>query len=138
MYNDYCVASHNDKICSVCKGKFHITLLGNVEELLKKLDRFCFTFQHVDCLCTFFKYRLSGRKIAKSEQVFDNVQRAVDFNHGNEGVDRMPSFAKKRLSRRKFKKRFLAPFRRQKQRRPLVQCLRKELKKSKRLNWNWD
>ena len=35
--------------------------------------------------------------------MFDNVQRAVDFNHRNKGVDRMPSIAKKRLLRKKYK-----------------------------------
>ena len=51
------------------------------------LDTFCFTYQHVDCLYTLFKYRFSGKIFAKSGQVFDNVQRAVDFNHRNKGVD---------------------------------------------------
>ena len=87
--------------------KYHIVLLGNVQELLKKLDTFCFTYQHVDCIYTLFKYRFSGKVIAKSGQVFDNVQRAVDFNHRNKGVDRMPSIAKKRLLRRKYEKTFL-------------------------------
>ena len=45
-----------------------------------------------------------------SGQVFDNVQRAVDFNHRNKGVDRMPSFAKKRLLRKKFKKHLFSSF----------------------------
>ena len=75
--------------------KYLILLLGNVEELLKRLDTFCFTYQHVDCLYTLFNYRFSGKVIAKSGQVFDNVQRAVDFNNRNKGVDRMPSIAKK-------------------------------------------
>ena len=75
--------------------KYHIVLLGSVQELLKKLDTFCSTYQHADCLYTPFKYRFSGKDIAKSGQVFDNVQRAVDFNHRNKGVDRMPSIAKK-------------------------------------------
>ena len=75
-------------------------LLGNVQELLKKLDTFCSTYQHVDCLYTFFKYRFSGKVFAKSGQVFDNVQRAIDFNHRNKGVDRMPSIAKKALKER--------------------------------------
>ena len=57
-----------------------------------------------DCLYTLFKYRFSGKVIAKSGQVFDNVLRAVDFNHRNKGVDRTPSIAKKRLLRKKFKK----------------------------------
>ena len=80
---DYCVAHHDDKTCFLLSCKYHIILLGNVEELLNKLDSFCFTYQHVDSLYTLFKYRLSGKFIAKSGQVFDNEQRAVDFNHRN-------------------------------------------------------
>ena len=98
---DYCIAHHDDKTCFLPYCKYHILLLGNVEELLKKLDTFCFTYQHVDCLYTLFKYRFSGKVIAKSGQVFDNAQRAVDFNQRNKGVDRMPSLAKKRLLRKK-------------------------------------
>ena len=90
--------------------KYHILVFGNVQELLKKLNTFCFTYQHVDCLYTLFKYRFSGKVIAKSGQVFDNVQRAVDFNHTNKGVDRMPSIAKKRLLRKNYKKYLFSPF----------------------------
>ena len=104
---DYCIALHNEKTCFLPACKYHIVLLGNVQELLKKLDSFCFTYQHVDCLYTLFKYRFSGKVIAKSGQVFDNVQRAVDFNHRNKGVDRMPSIAKKRLLRKKVQKTFV-------------------------------
>ena len=94
---DYCIAHHNEKTCFLPACKYHIVLLGIVQELLKKLDSFCLTYQHVDCLYTLFKYLFGGKVIAKSGQVFDNVQQAVDFNHRNEGVDRMPSIAKKRL-----------------------------------------
>ena len=107
---DYCIAHHDDKTCFLPSCKYHILLHGNVEELLKKLDTFCFTYQHVDCLYTLFKYRFSGKVIAKSGQVFDNVQRAVDFNHRNKGVDRMPSIAKKRLLRKKYKKHLFSSF----------------------------
>ena len=107
---DYCIAHHNDKTCFLPACKYHIVLHGDVQELLKKLDTFCFTYQHVDCLYTLFKYRFSGKVIAKSGQVFDNVQRAVDFNHRNKGVDRMPSIAKKRLSRKKYKKQLFSSF----------------------------
>ena len=71
---DYCVAHHDDKTCFlpyyhiitlVSYLPYHIILLGNVEELLKKLDTICFTYQHVDCLYTLFKYRFSGKVIAK-------------------------------------------------------------------------
>ena len=92
---DYCIAYHNEKNCFLPACKYHIVLLGNGQELLKKLDSFCFTYQHVDCLYTLFKYRFSGKVVAKSGQMFDNVQRAVEFNHRNKGVDRMPSIAEK-------------------------------------------
>ena len=107
---DYCIAHHNEKKCFLPACKYHIVLLGKVQELLKKLDTFCFTNQHVDCLYTFFKYRFSGKITAKSRQVFDSVQRAVDFNHRNKGVDRMPSIAKKRLLRKNYKKHLFSSF----------------------------
>ena len=110
MGNDYCVAFHNDKTCFVSNYKYKNILLGNVGELLKKLDTFCFTYQHVDCLYTIFKYRFSGKVIAESGQVFDNAQPTVDFNHRNKGVDRLPSIAKKRLLRKKFKKHLFSSF----------------------------
>ena len=108
--NDYCVAFHKDKTCFVSNCKFHNILFGNVEELLKKLDTFCFTYQDVDCLYTLFKHRFSGKFIANSGQVFDNVQRVVDFNQRDKGVDSLPSIAKKRLLRKKFKKHFFSSF----------------------------
>ena len=132
---EFCIAHHNGKTCFLPACKYHFVLLGNIQELLKKLDSFCFTYQHVDCLYTLFKYRFSGKVFAKSGQVFDNVQRAVDFNQRNKGVDRMPSIPKKRLLRMKKQKNICsAHFKRQKQRRPVTQCLQKESKKSKRLN----
>ena len=100
---DYCIAHHNDKPCFLPACKNQIVLLGDVQELLKKLDTFCFTYQHVDCLYTLFNYQFSGKVTAKSRQVFDNVQRAVDFNHRIKGVDRMPSVAKKGLLRKSTK-----------------------------------
>ena len=64
----------------------------------------------MDCLYTLFKNRFSGKIVAKSGQVFDNLQRAVDFNQRNKGVDRMPSIAKKRLSRKKYKEHLFKSF----------------------------
>ena len=104
---DYCIAHHNEKTCFLAACKYHIVLLANAQELLKKMDTFCFTDQHVDCLHTLFKYRFSGKVIAKCGQVFDNVQRAVDFNHRSKLVDRMPSIAEKRLLRKKYQKIFV-------------------------------
>ena len=107
---DYCIAHHNEKTCFLPACKNHIVPLGNVQELLKKLDTFYFTYQHVDCPYTLFKYRFSGKFIKKDGQVFVNVQRAVDYNHRNKGVDRMPSIAKKRLLRKKYQKHLFSSF----------------------------
>ena len=129
---DYCISHHYYKTCFLPACKCHIILLGNVEELLKKLDTFCFTNQYVDCLYTLFKYRFSGKVVVKSGQVFDNVQRAVDFNHRNRGVDKMPSIAKKDSCGKSSKSIHSAPFRRQRQRRLVDQSLQRELEKSKK------
>ena len=42
------------------------------------------------------------------------MQRAVDFNHRNKGVGRMPSIAKKRLLRKKYKKLLFSSFQKKK------------------------
>ena len=92
---DYCIAHHGNKTCSLTASRKHSILRGEIEELLHKLDPFCFTYQHVDCLYTLFKYRFSGKIIAKSGNVFDNVQREIFFNQRNRRVDKIPSVAKK-------------------------------------------
>ena len=107
---DYCIAHHGDKTCFLPVCKNHIIVLWNVEELLKRLDTFCWTYQHVNSLYTLFKHRFSGKDIAKSGQVFDNVQRAIDFNNRNKGVNRIPGIAKKGLWRKKFKMHLFGSF----------------------------
>ena len=62
---EYCIAHHNENTCFLPSCKYHVILLGNVEELLKKLDTFCFTYQHVDCLYTLFKYRFSEKLLQR-------------------------------------------------------------------------
>ena len=105
---DYCIAHHDEKTCSLPACKCHIIRLGEIEELLHKLDTFCLTYQHVDCLNTLFKYRFNGKVIAKSVNVFENVQRAISFNRRNRGADKMPSIGKKRLLRKKLKQHFMS------------------------------
>ena len=82
----------------------------NIEELLHKLDAFCFNYQHVDCLYKLFKNRFSGQIVVESGQIFENLERAVHFNQQTRGVDRMPSIAKKRLLREKYQKHLLSSF----------------------------
>ena len=105
-----CIARHDDKMCSLPNCRYHIILIGNIKELLQKLDAFCFNYQHVDYLFTLFKYRFSGKIVLKIGQLCDNLQRAAHFNKQNRGVDRIPSIAKKKLLRKKYKKRLLSSF----------------------------
>ena len=107
---EHCIARHDDKMFFLPNCRYHIILIGNIKELLQKLDAFCFNYQHVDCLYTLFSYRFSGKIVVKVGQLFDNLQRAVHFNQQNRGVDRMPSIAKKRLLRKKYKKHLLCSF----------------------------
>ena len=104
------VLLYDDKICFLLNCRYHNILIGNIKELLQRVDEFCFNYQLVDCLYTFFKYHFSGKIVLKSGQLFGNLQRAVPFNQQNRGVDRMPSIAKKRLLRKKYKKLWLSSF----------------------------
>ena len=133
---EYCIAGHDDKMCFLPNCRYHIILIGNIWELLQKLDALCFNYQHVDCLYTLFKYRFSGKIVLKSGQIFDNLQRAVHFNQQNRGVVRMRSIAKKRLLRKKFKNIFWAPSKRPNWRKLVDQCVQTELNNLKRLNLN--
>ena len=81
--NEYCIARHDDKVCFLRNCRCHIFLIGNIKELLQKLDAYCFNYQHVDRLYTLFKYRLRRKNVVESEQLFDNVQRVVFPNQQN-------------------------------------------------------
>ena len=107
---EYCIARHDGKMSFLPSCRYHIILIGSIKDLLQKLDAFCFNYQQMDCLYTLSKYRLSGKIVIKSGQLFDNLQRAVHFNQQNKEVDKMPSIAKKRLFRKKYKKHFLSSF----------------------------
>ena len=103
-------ARHDDKMCFLPNCRYHNILIGNIKDLLQKLDAFCFNYQHVDYLYTLFKYRFSGKIVVESGQLFDNLQRAVHFNQRNRGVDRVHSIAKKRPLKKKYKKHLLSSF----------------------------
>ena len=110
VIKDYFIARHDDKMWFLPNCRYHTILIGKIKEFLQKMDAFCFNYQHVDCLYTLSKYRFSGKIVIKSGQFFDNSQRAVHFNQQNRGVVRMPSFAKKRLLRKKYRKPLLSSF----------------------------
>ena len=107
---EYCVAHHVEMMSFLPNCRYHITLIGNLEDLRQKLDAFCFNYQHVDCLYKLFKCCFSGKNVIKAGEMFDTLQRAVHFNQQNRGLDRMLSIAKKRLLRKKYKKHLLSSF----------------------------
>ena len=74
---EYCFARHDDKMCFLPSCRYHIFLIGNIKELLQKLDAFCFNYRHVDRLYTLFKYRFSGKFVLKSGKPSDILQRAI-------------------------------------------------------------
>ena len=135
---NYCIAHHSEKTCFLPAFNYHIVLPGNVQDLLKKWDTLCFTHQHVNCLYTLLEYRFSGKIIAKSGQVFDNVKRAVDFNQRNKGVDRMPSIAKKRLLRKKYKKHLFSCFQKTKTTQTSGSVLSERIEKVKKTKFELD
>ena len=110
LSKEYCTACHDDKMCFQPYRRHHIIRIGKIKELLQQLDAFCFNYQHVDCLYTLFKYQFTGNNFVKSGKLFDKLQRAVPFNQQNRGVDRMPSIAKKRFLRKKYKKHLSSSF----------------------------
>ena len=98
---DYCIAHDDDITCFLPTCKYYIRLLGEIEEMLHKLDTFCFTYLHLNCPYTLLKYRFSGAIIAKSEIVFNKVQRAISFNQRNKETDKMRSTPKKETLEKK-------------------------------------
>ena len=97
----------------------------------------CFTYQHVDSLYALVSYQLTENIVVRSGQMFDNVQRAVFSHQRNTGVDRIPSFAKKRLLRKKYGKPFLSSFQDTIQLKPVDQSLQNEFnKKDKKFELN--
>ena len=97
-------------MCFIPNYRYHNIVKGDIKDLLQNLNAFCFNCQQVACLYTFSKYRFSSKIVFKSGQLFDILQRAVHFNHQSTRVDRMPSFAEKRLLKKKFKKQLSSSF----------------------------
>ena len=106
---DYCIVHHDDKTCFLPACNYHILLLGIVQELLKNVYILLHLLTRGLSVYT-IQVSIKWKFIAKSGQVFDNVQQAVDFNHRNKGLDTKPSIAKKELLRKKYKKHLFSSF----------------------------
>ena len=104
MSKKYCTAQHDKKTCLLPNCSYHYVLLRDFEELLLKLDAFCFPYQHVENLNTLFQYRLIGKIVEESQQLLEKVQRLVYFNHRSRGADGITNIAKTQLLSAKFEK----------------------------------
>ena len=47
---NYCITHHDDKMFFLPFGRYHTLPTRDINKLLQKMDAFCFTYQHVDCL----------------------------------------------------------------------------------------
>ena len=70
--------------------------------------------------------------------MFDNVQRAVDFNQRNKGVDRMLSIPKKKLFRKKYKKHLFSSFQKTKTTHTSGSVFAERIEKVKKTRFEFD
>ena len=63
------------------------------------------------------------------------MQRAIAFNQRNRGVDKMPSIAKKRLLRKKFKQHFMSVLQKNKSTRTSGSVFAERIEKAKKTNF---
>ena len=104
----YCVSNHSS-FCPVENCKFHLVLNGSsLDQILQRLDKYHFTYQIVDCIYTLYKYRFYFNIISSIGEVFNQLNRAVKHNLKCRIPEKLPSVAKKRLLRKKFKRHYLS------------------------------
>ena len=101
---DYCV-SNNSSFGPVENCNFHLVLIGSsLDQILQRLDKHHFTYQIVDCIYTLYKHRFYFNIISSRGEVFNQLNRAVEHNLKCRIPEKLPSVAKKRLLRKKFKR----------------------------------
>ena len=138
---DFCIAHHDNKTCFLPACNNHNKLFGEIVQLLHKLDTFCFTYQHVDCLYTLLKTDSAEKFLQRVEMCLIMCKEQFLLTRETEEWTKCRVLQKK-LLRKKFKQAFMSPkeklSKRKNQPRPVIQCLQKELKKPKSLNLNWN
>ena len=78
MSKDYCIARHDDEMCLLPSCRYLILHISEIEELLQKLDAFCFNYQHVHCtVCVHFSSTDSVTKL------FSRADNSLILSRGN-------------------------------------------------------
>ena len=104
---DYCVSTHNS-LCSLENCKFHLVLIGkSFSQIFQRLDKYVYIYQEIDCLYTLFKHRFYSSIVTSRGEMFNQLRQAVQHNLRWRGAEKMPSIAKERLIRKKFKRHYL-------------------------------
>ena len=105
---DYCVSNHSS-FCPVENCKFHLVLIGSLlDQILQRFDKYHFTYQIFHCIYTLYKYRFYSNIISSRGEVFNQLNSAVENNLKCRIPEKLPSVAKKRLLRKKFKRHYLS------------------------------
>ena len=105
---EYCVSNHSS-FCSVPNCKFHILLIGSsMDQFLQRLDKYHFTYQIVDCIYSLYKYRSYSNIVSSRGEVFNQLNQAVEHSLKCSLPEKLPSVAKKRLLRKKFRGHYLS------------------------------
>ena len=135
---EYCIARHDDKMCFQPTCRYHIILIGNIEDLLQKMDSFCFNYQHVDC-----PVWIQFSSTASMAILLSRVDNSLIICRGQftltskSGEWRECPSSQKRDSWGKSTKNIRwVPSKRPNRRKLVNQCLQRELNKLKRLNLN--
>ena len=81
-------------------------------------------------------HTVQWKNFAKRGNVFDSVQRATLFNQRDRGVDKMPSIAKKRLLRKKFKKHYISALHKNKLTQTSGSVFAEKNEKAKKIKFN--
>ena len=133
---EYCIARHDDKMCFLPNCRYHIIPIGNFKVLLHKLDAFCFNYQHVDCLYTFWSTASVTKLLWRVDNCLIICRGQFIPISKTEGWTECPASRKRDPWGRSGKNICWAPSKRPNRRKLVDQCLQTELSKLKRLNLN--
>ena len=91
----------------------------------------------MDCQYSLFKYRFNGKTIAKSGNVFENVQRAISFNQKKEEWTKCRELQKKALEK-KIKQRFMGALQKNNSTQTSGSVFAERIEKGKKTIFEWE
>ena len=137
--NDYCIAHHDEKLCFLPNYTYHDILIRDIDELIQKLEAFFFTYQHVDCLYSLFKYRIHSaeKSLPRVDKCLTMCKEQSTLNKETGEWTKCPALQKK-YREESTRGIFWALPKGQNQRKQPDQYFQSEVNWSKRLKINWN